>query len=187
MPSPSWLRLSRCSWVARPIRYLGSHPIELGLAPYGLALILGVAALLIGAQVAQRTPQRVALILGCTFALFYSVLWIDLFPRYDHHFEKPLREAAQIAARHSEEGEPTVLIGLRHKPSVIFYGGNATRYVSRKQPTAIAALFQSTTPQVAISTEHFLKNYIELQSHHGELTIIARSNGYVVLSCRSLQ
>ena len=100
-----------------------------------------------------------------------------MLPRVDAHFSGPLRRLAVKAAPRVPPGEAIVLLGLRHRPSVCFYGDRPTTYVSagggRK---AREQLFGSSEARIGITSEPLLTRF----PARDRLEILERDLGYVV-------
>jgi len=182
--------LAASSWIlSRVPAYLGpriqkvpalNEPFDFGGSHYLCAAILLGSA--VGGVLAFRRG-RVAACAGAYAAgviLLYliGILWIA--PRFDAHFHAPFRTLAREAASIAPEGRRLVLVGIRRRPSAIFYGGRRTRYVSRHRPDQIAALFNGPGPEVGIVAEPNLDRIRE----QGPVEVIDRRGGWVLFRCR---
>ena len=74
-----------------------------------------------------------------------------------------------------EEGR-IVLVGLRRRPSVIFYGGRGTVYRSRRDPAQIGRVFEDDQARVGITSE----SYFEEIRGRLPLEALERDTGYVL-------
>jgi hypothetical protein len=148
--------------------------VELGLWP-GVA----GAELLAGAILVLRAWRRdrvraITWTLGVTSIVFCATLLLFLFPRYDRHFNQPLRELARRAAQLVPEGDRVVVHGLRRRPSVLYYGGRETeenRYGLCGPPPP-----PTDRVRVGISTMYFLKKARVLD----RVEVLAENLGYVL-------
>lgn len=153
-----------------------SRPLELGPWPVLLALILAGAGGLALSCARRGEARRAAVALGGGLALLLLAAAIGPIPRYEAHFRAPLHELAREAAPRVPEDERLVLVGLRHVPSVTFYGGRLTRYVSPSNALEIAALFEGA---VGLTSEGF----IDAVDGPGRREILAERGGYVLFRC----
>jgi hypothetical protein len=153
------------------------EPIELGpggaLAAFALALGGAVAAL---AWRAQR-PERGLVSLACAAIAFYTILFHTVLPRIDAQVGAPLRRIAARAAELSSPNERVLMLGLRHRPSVCFYGERATRFTSESAGRwAEAEVFDRPGSRIGISGEPQLDRFPQSD----RLEVIERDGGYVL-------
>ncbi len=152
-----------------------TRTFSLGLGPY-----LAAVAALVGALVAlawrKRRSLAPAVALGACALLAWSALCQLLLPRLDAHFQAPLRALAAAAAERTPDDKRIALVGLRRRPSVIFYGGRGTVYRSRRRPEQIAQLFADDEARVGITSESY---YEEIRGRI-PLEALARDTGYVL-------
>ena len=154
-----------------------SAPIELG--PGGpaaaLALALGAAAAAFAWR-AQRA-ERGFVSLACAAVAFYAILFHTVLPRIDAQVGAPLRRIAVRAAELSSPDERVLMLGLRHRPSVCFYGERATRFTSESGGRwAEAEVFGDPGSRIGISGEPQLARFPQSD----RLEVIARDGGYVL-------
>lgn len=153
-----------------------AEPIALGPWPFVASAALVVSGL---AGFAMR-GRRPVVALGGGFYAFLLVTMLALLPRYDGHFREPLRDLARQAAALVGPEQRVALVGIRHAPSVVFYGGRQTLYVTKKRRSAqFAALFQESAPRVGITLEAYFDRVRERGAE-----VIARRGGYVLFRCR---
>ncbi len=155
------------------------YPVSFG--PWSIVaalLLVGCAAGAVWARRRGRPRLVFGALAGGTAGLLLLAAGVVL-PRYDAHFRQPQIELARRAAELAPEGKRVVLVGIRHAPSVVFYGGRLTRYVSRKGEQEIAALFAGPEPEVGLTTV----GYVERLRGPGKLEVIAERLGYVLFRC----
>ncbi|MBN2490073.1 MAG: glycosyltransferase family 39 protein [Planctomycetes bacterium] len=156
-----------------------AEPWALGAAPYLAAgVLLGTAA---GAVVgfARRELALVAAALAGGMLCLFLVVVLLVVPRYDAQFAAPLHTLARKAAAAAQPHRPIVLLGIRHAPSVIFYGERSTRYVSPKRLDEIAQLFAGPEPEVGIT----VTAYTDLLRGPGRVEVLEGQKGYVLFRC----
>ncbi len=153
-----------------------SHPMELGPWPYvaGILLLAG-GALALRAYRQGRVPAM-SRRLGATSIVLSATLLLFLLPRYDAHFNRPLREIARQAATLVPESEKVVLLGLRRRPSVIYYGGRGTEFLNTRHDLAVRAVLHGERERIGISTRYYLT---KVNAPEG-VEIIAENVGYVL-------
>jgi 4-amino-4-deoxy-L-arabinose transferase-like glycosyltransferase len=156
-----------------------AEPWALGAAPYLAAAALLGAAIGSVMGLVRRRFALVAASLAAGMVCFFLVVVLFLVPRYDAQFAAPLHGLARRAAATAEPGQAVVLLGIRHAPSVIFYGGRRTRYVSRKRPDEIAGLFAGPRPEVGIT----VAAHVHCLKGPGRVEILERRKGYVLFRC----
>ena len=155
------------------------EPWALGATPYLAAAMLLGAAVGSVLGLVQRRFVLVAAALAAGMVSFFLVVVLFLVPRYDAQFAAPLHGLARRAAAVAEPGRPVVLLGIRHAPSVIFYGGRPTRYVSRNRPDEIARLFEEPRSEVGIT----VTAHVDRLKGPGRVEILERRKGYVLFRC----
>lgn len=157
-----------------------AEPVELGLWPLigGAALASGGLCALLPGQ--RRRPSGVVTALASGTLVFLFVLVLALLPRFDSHFRAPLRDLGQQAAVEAFPGRRIVLLGIRRVPSIPFYGGRETRYISSEGRDQIEELFAGPQAEVGITIEP----YLERVRAYGTPEVIARSGGYALFRCR---
>ena len=148
------------------------EPLNTGAGPWLCALLL--VATLLSAIFAwrRRDLRRLGLVLATGLIGFLACLAHVILPRYDMHFQKPLRDLAVSAAERMPEGEPIVLVGLRHRPSVNFYSGRSTESCGRKKVDRLKALLSEGTGRVGLTTGYVfdrLKEQLELEELESRL------------------
>lgn len=175
---PSWLgeeAVGKAPGLARTV--------PLGLLPWGMASLLLGGSVWIAIAGLRGSRTNFAVATGMSIAAAVLSITAAVWPAYDRHFARPLRELAVRAADAARSDRPVVLLGLKHLPSVAFYGGKSTRYVSRRDAAGVASLFASAEPEVLITTEHYLRTVLLPVAPAGGPEIVARSGGYVAVSC----
>ncbi|MCI0652681.1 MAG: glycosyltransferase family 39 protein [Planctomycetes bacterium] len=126
------------------------EPLDTGTAPFvagGVAIACGTLVLALRDRW-QRAASGYVLGFGCWLTLLFIAMFV--FPKYDAHFAAPLRAAAMTAAEHVPPDGAIVLVGVKHAPSVNFYGARRTHYVSPRNPEKIAELFAGSRREVGI-------------------------------------
>ena len=151
-----------------------AHPIDFGPALPAAAAVALATALAVFAT--RRAPQRLALALGAgTLALWACLAWW-VTPRWDRHFARPLRELTATALAHDTSGERLLLVGLRRRPSVVFYGGRGTQYVSPRDAALVLARLSGQPPRLALTNEAWFARL----ARRGGFETVARDTGYVL-------
>ena len=133
LAAAEWIAAQLPAWLGEPARKLPGlgHPLDLGPGLHAAALAaLATAAVVIACR---RAPRPLAFRLGVGSLVVWALLAWGVMPRWDAHFQRPLRDLAVRAAARSD-GEGMLLVGLRRRPSVVFYGG--TRHRIRERPAA---------------------------------------------------
>jgi hypothetical protein len=122
-------------------------------------------------------PERVLESLAAGALAGYALISVTVLPRIDSHVGAPLRRMAVRAAALAPAGEPVVLLGLRHRPSVCFYGERRTFFTSEGggQWTR-AEVFDNHPGHVGITGEKQLALFPE----RDQLEILGRDGGYVL-------
>jgi 4-amino-4-deoxy-L-arabinose transferase-like glycosyltransferase len=151
--------------------------VELGPGGALAALILTVGvALAASAWRAQRSEWAIVSLALAAIA-FYSILFHTVVPRVDAEVGAPLRRIAARAAELSGPDERVLMLGLRHRASVCFYGERATRFLSERQDRwTEAEIFGDHRMRIGISGEPQLARF----SHRDRLEVIERDRGYVL-------
>ena len=158
-----------------------AQPFVLGAAPVLSALVLAGACAAALAAFRAHQSARVFAALAFGFACTYTILFQVALPRVDARFSAPLRRLAALAAPLAPAGEPIVLLGLRHRPSVCFYAERATEYASASggQKTE-AALFGAVDLRVGITSDALLMRFPARE----RLETLERDSGYVLFRVR---
>ena len=127
------------------------HPLDLGLGLQAAALAsLATAAVVIACR---RDPRRLAFRLGAGSLVVWALIAWAVMPRWDAHFQRPLRDLAVRAAAQDETADRLLMVGLRRRPSVVFYGGRATEYVGGRSLERVAARLAGPPARLAIASE----------------------------------
>jgi len=147
---------------------------DFGVWPFvaGALLLIGATAVVISFLKAR--VRRMIQCLGATSIVLCATLMLFLLPRYDQHFNRPLRELAVQAAALVEPDQRVILLGLRRRPSVIFYGGRGTRETRFGLHGQELPAFDREI--VGISTHYYLRK----AKIHSRVEIIAENLGYVL-------
>ncbi|MGE3164130.1 MAG: phospholipid carrier-dependent glycosyltransferase [Planctomycetota bacterium] len=159
------------------------EPIDLGALPWITGALLAMGAVWVWRSGRKGSGTDFAIATGASFAVFVSILTQAWWPAYDDHFARPLRTMAHCAASEVPPGHRVVVLGLRHVPSISFYGGRLTRYVSAKDRAGIASLFAGPTSEIVITTEPILHDALLPAAPAGRMQILARATGYVAVRC----
>jgi 4-amino-4-deoxy-L-arabinose transferase-like glycosyltransferase len=151
-----------------------AHPLALGPAlPAAALAALATAAVVLACR---RSPARAGFCLGLGALLIWTPIAWSVTPRWDAHFQRPLRALALAAAQHTPPDQPVLLVGLRRKPSVVFYGGRRTEYASRRHLERVAARLARAPERLAIASE---EDFAQL-ARAAPLDELARETGYVL-------
>ena len=156
-----------------------AEPLDLGWGPYLAAVALILAAAGGGLLFRKKRFLAASRVLAAGMFAFFLVVMFLLVPRLDAHFIAPLRNLSKEAVAAAPPGKRVVLLGIRRAPSVVFYGGRQTRYVSRKLGDQIAALFHGPGAEIGITVEA----YLERIKGPGRLEVLDRKTGYVLFRC----
>ena len=154
-----------------------ANPLELGpgSAVAAVALAAG-AALALLAWRAQR-GERALVSLSVAVIAFYGALYQMVLPHIDAQVSAPLRRIAMRAAELTEPDERVLMLGLRHRPSVCFYGERATYFTSESGGRwTEAEVFGDHHARVGITGEPQLARFPE----SARLDILERDGGYVL-------
>jgi 4-amino-4-deoxy-L-arabinose transferase-like glycosyltransferase len=158
------------------------EPFDVGAAPLFAALVLVVASALAFLAFRAQRLERVFASLALGFLCTWMIVFQAVLPGVDERFSGPLRRLAAHAALRVPADEPIVLLGLRHRPSVCFYGDRSTLYVSagggRK---AQALLFDAPGERIGITSEPLLTRFPATE----RLEILEREHGYVLFRAPS--
>jgi hypothetical protein len=153
------------------------EPIELGSGGVLAALVLAVGAALAAAAWCAQQGERAIVSLGLGAIAFYTVLFHTVLPRVDAQIGAPLRRIAARAAELSSPDERVLMLGLRHRASVCFYGARATRFLSELNGRwSEAEVFGDHRMRIGISGEPQLARFLQ----RDRLEVIARDRGYVL-------
>jgi 4-amino-4-deoxy-L-arabinose transferase-like glycosyltransferase len=156
-----------------------AHPFDPGPAlPVAAIAALATAAVV---YACRRSPRRVCSVLGGGMIAVFSLLVFWVTPRWDDHFQRPLRELAATSAARGDPAGRLLLVGLRRKPSVAFYGGRPTEYVSRRSAARIAARLDQPPGRLALASEADF----ERLAREAPLAVLAKDTGYVLFRAAS--
>lgn len=172
-----WIQEQLPAWMgdrAGKVPGLG-EAAELGYSPYLTGGVLIVATVLLLARRELRTPVVAPWSLGIPVLVFSLLVASDLLPRLDRHFLRPLRHMGSLAAAAVPPGQEIVLLGLRRRPSVVFYQGRPTRYVSKDDA---GSLFHAA--EVGLTTRLHLP---QLEAA-GTVELLGEEHGYVAFRTR---
>jgi 4-amino-4-deoxy-L-arabinose transferase-like glycosyltransferase len=168
---PAWL--GERAWKVPGL----AEPFDVGVAPLlASAALVATTALAFMAYRAEHLA-RVFACLAAGFVCTWTILFQAVLPGIDERFSGPLRRLAVQAAERVPANEPIVLLGLRHRPSICFYGDRPTLYVSagggRK---AQALLFDGPGEKIGITSEPLLTRFPATD----RLEVLEREHGYVL-------
>jgi hypothetical protein len=158
------------------------HPALTNALDVGHGGMLAAAVLVLGGIAAwwawrSRARERALVSLACGALAFYTVLTHTVMPSLDAHVGAPLRRMAVRAAELTEPHERVLLLGLRHRPSVCFYGQRETRFTSESGGRwAKAEVFRGPHGPIGITGERQLKRF----PHGDRLEVLERDGGYVL-------
>ena len=165
---PTWL--AENAYKAPELAY----PLDLGPALQLAALAaLATAA---GVAASRRAPRQLAFRLGAGSLILWACVAWGVMPRWDRHFLRPLRELTASAIAHDTSGERLVLVDLRRKPSVVFYGGRGTEYASSRRPESLVAELAGPPPRLALASDAAFARLARSAS----VEAIERDTGYVL-------
>ncbi len=151
-----------------------TYPLELGAWPYVAGALLVIGAIAVVVTFRQHRIRRMIFSLGATSIVLCATLLLFLLPRYDRHFNRPLRELAVQAATLIPPDQKVILLGLRRRPSVIFYGGRGTEETRFGLDGQELPEFDREI--VGISTRYYLRKAKVLP----RVEILAENLGYVL-------
>lgn len=154
-----------------------ANPVDLGLgcAVAALALVAGVVLALLCLR--ARRAQRALVSLACAAIAFYTILFQTVLPRVDAQVGAPLRRISMRAAALTEPGERVLMLGLRHRPSVCFYGKRPTHFTSESGGQwAEAEVFRGRHGPIGITGEPQLARFPQ----RARLEVLERDGGYVL-------
>jgi hypothetical protein len=97
-------------------------------------------------------------------------------PRIDARFAAPLRELGARASTLTAPGEPIVLLGLRHRPSVCFAADRPTEYVSPRGGRKTEQALFGAAPRIGITSDPRLAQLPNPE----RLERLERRHGYVL-------
>ncbi len=127
-----------------------AQPFDAGAGPYALGGLAMLIAGLVYWLWKQIQPRMVAVVLALGSAAILATCAHMVFPRYDRHFQAPLRYLATHAATSTGPDERILMLGIRHRPSMLFYGTRGTEYFSVKHPEKLKAALAESAPRVGI-------------------------------------
>jgi len=173
--------------VANLPRFLGEkaarHPALVNALDVGPGGALAAAALLLAGASAwwawrSARGERALVSLACGALAFYTILSHAVLPRLDAHVGAPLRRIAARAAELTPPEQRVLMLGLRHRPSVCFYGERETRFTSESGGKwAEAEVFRGPLHgPIGITGEKQLRRF----PHSHRLEILERDGGYVL-------
>ena len=151
-----------------------AYALDLGPALQAAALTALATAALVAAS--RRVPRQLALRLGAGSLVVWACVAWGVMPRWDRHFLRPLRELTASAIARDTSGERLVLVGLRRKPSVVFYGGRGTEYASGRHPESLVARLAGPPPRLALASD---ATFARL-ARTAPIEAIERDTGYVL-------
>jgi hypothetical protein len=158
------------------------HPALAESFEFGPGGAFAAAALAIGALLAAlawraQRAERAFVSLACAAFAFYTVLFHAVLPRVDAQINAPLRRIAERAAALTEPDERLLMLGLRHRPSVCFYGERPTHFTSESGGKwAKRDVFGDNHARVGISGEPQFARF----PHSDQLEVLERDGGYVL-------
>ncbi|HKC52596.1 MAG TPA: glycosyltransferase family 39 protein, partial [Myxococcota bacterium] len=152
-----------------------ARPLELGVGSVVAAAALAAGAVLAGLAWRARRPERALAALACGAIAFYSVLFQTVLPGVDAQIGAPLRRIALRAATLTRPDEEVLLLGLRHRPSVCFYGERPTHYASGAR-WAQAEIFGGPGARIGITGDPQLAQF----PGSARLEVLERDGGYVL-------
>jgi 4-amino-4-deoxy-L-arabinose transferase-like glycosyltransferase len=151
-------------------------PIALGWGAYAAAAAALLAA--VAAANGRRMPglvtwNRLALAALASYALVFQLV----LPRVDAAVAAPLRNLASRAAELLPPDDKLVLLGLRRRPSVGFYGERATEYWRAVDPETFERALAGGRPRLVLTSERLRARTIPPEIAE----VIAGEGGYVLL------
>jgi 4-amino-4-deoxy-L-arabinose transferase-like glycosyltransferase len=154
-----------------------TEPIEFGPGGALAALVLAVGAAWAASAWRAQHSERAIVLLASAAIAFYTVVFHTVLPRVDAQVGAPLRRIAARAAELSSPDERVLMLGLRHRASVCFYGERATRFLSELDNRwTEAEVFGDRRMRIGISGERELARF----SQRDRLEVIGRDRGYVL-------
>ncbi len=164
--------------VLREFPGLGSEILLSKDAVLGVGGAFLLVAVL-GAIVCVRgTLEHLVRITAATAVVGTLLVVFCLLPVLDAHLLRPLGRIARTAA--ANEGEaPVALVGIRHRPSTLFYGIRRIEYVPEDHAPSVNTLFAGPDARIALTTSAMLSDL----TARGEIEVIARDTGYVLVHC----
>jgi hypothetical protein len=124
----------------------------------------------------RHEPRHLVPGLGAGSLIAWALIAWGVMPRWDAHFQRPLRELAVSAAAQDQGGERLLLVGLRRRPSVVFYSGRAIEYASGRSLERLAARLAGPPPRLAIASE----SVFAALARGLPVEAIARDTGFVL-------
>jgi len=155
------------------------EPWELGVMPYSVALVLTLGGAFTIYAYRKRSLDGISWSLAGTVSGIVVLAAFVALPLFDSQFTRPLRQAARRAGALAVPEKKVVLFGIKHAPSIVFYGAHPTRFVKRYDEKGIAALFGGPEPEVGIT----VKGYVDRLQAKGRAEILDEYKGYVVFRC----
>lgn len=152
-------------------------PFDVGFGPWLAGATLLATMVFVGVAL-RRGAQALHVFAGIAVGAFLLAACLTqlVFPRYDEHFQAPLREMARVAHRNVRSDEPLVLVGLRNRPSITFYGDVSMVRVGKRAQDALATLFAPGSTRIGLTSRPIYDGLIE--SH--ALQIIEERQGWIV-------
>ncbi|MEX2207893.1 MAG: hypothetical protein WEF50_16835, partial [Myxococcota bacterium] len=161
-----------------------AEPFALGPAPVVAALALaGTLAVALLAFRARRSPRLfAALVVG--FACTYTILFQAVLPRLDERFSAPLRRLAVQAAALVPADQRVVMLDLRRRPSVCFYGDRQTESVgTRAGLDPEAPLYRSAEGRVGLTRAALIPRFPATL----QVEVLAQDLGFALFRARPVQ
>jgi len=151
------------------------YPIRLGAGPWlmAVAFVLGAAGLWVGFRRGNVGAMVVALAASFFGAELACVVFLA--PRFERHFQQPLLRLAKEASTRLSPDERILMLGLRHRASVIFEAGRNTEYCTYRIKVLNEAL-AADRPRIGLTTQHFFEQFKESNG----LERLASDRGYVL-------
>ncbi len=151
-----------------------AYPLDLGPALPAAALAALATAVAVFAS--RRDSHRLALRLAAGMLIVWACVAWGVMPRWDQHFQRPLRDLVSRALERDTSGERLVLVGLRRRPSLLFHGGRGTEYASPRASADLFARLSGPPPRLALTSDAIF----ERLAHSVNVEAIARDTGYVL-------
>jgi hypothetical protein len=167
---PTWLR-------GKAGQFPGLHiPLELPRWALLSGAVLLLAFWLLVRAIRQRRPLHVGLSLGAGVSLSVALVIHLVLPPLDRHFLLPLQQLSVQAKEHTAADDRLILLGLRRRPSVTFYGDRYTEFCRSSHPDRLTEMLNVSTSGVGISSAQDFERY--RVSH--QLRLIDQHTGYVL-------
>ncbi len=168
--------------VSARARLAFAHGLELGWAPFAVALVLAATFVFALAAARARAATRLLIALAAGFAITYTIVFQAVLPRLDARFGEPLRRLAVRAAALVPADERIVVLGIRRRPSVCFYADrDATSARAGAAFSAQSPLFQSAGGRVGIARDALMSRFPATL----EVEVLERDSGFALFRARS--